>query len=100
MTPEGAIKQQIIAWLEAKEIFHYVHIVARVPGNRGSMKKGVSDIIGCLPNGRFLAIEVKAPMGSVSDEQMEFIFDVRKNGGIAFVARSVEDVVKQLKEVA
>lgn len=95
-TPEGEIKKQIIDWLKAKQIFYWVNVVARVPGNRGKMKTGTSDILGCF-KGRMLAIEIKAKTGKLSDEQAEFIFAVRTAGGIAFVARSLDDVIQQLE---
>ena len=52
---------------------------------------GVSDIIGWTEGGRFVAIEVKAPRGRVTDEQKAFLDLVRRSGGLAGVARSVAD---------
>lgn len=53
--------------------------------------KGCSDIIGQMIDGRFLAIEVKQPKGIVTDEQEKFINQVNELGGVAGVARSVDD---------
>lgn len=53
---------------------------------------GCPDIIGQLKDGRFLAVEVKRPSGDVSPDQAAFLEMVRKNGGVGFVARRVEDV--------
>jgi len=58
--------------------------------------RGVSDILGIFRE-RALAIEVKTQKGKVSPEQLEFISKFNKSGGIAFVARSVEDVERELK---
>lgn len=96
MTPEGIIKNEILTYLKAKRIFHWVNVVARVPGNRGKMKTGTSDVLGCY-KGRFLAIEIKAATGKLTDEQAEFIFAIRSNGGIAFIARSIADVENNLR---
>ena len=52
---------------------------------------GVSDIIGWTEGGRFVAIEVKASRGRLTDEQAAFIELVRRSGGLAGVARSVEE---------
>ena len=52
---------------------------------------GVSDLIGWTEGGRFAAIEVKGPRGRVTDEQGAFIELVRRSGGLAGVARSVDD---------
>jgi len=60
---------------------------------------GVSDILG-VHHGRLLAIEVKTPSGKVTAEQQEFIDRVQREGGIAFVARSVADVRQMLAEFA
>lgn len=54
---------------------------------------GSSDIIGITADGRFLAVEVKTKTGRVSDEQQRFIDAVRRKGGVAGVARSVEEAV-------
>ena len=57
--------------------------------------KGSSDIVGFTnPGGKFIAIEVKD--GDESDptpEQLAFLDSVNRAGGIAFLARSVQDVV-------
>lgn len=55
---------------------------------------GCSDIIGQLQDGRFLAIEVKAADGLVSADQSDFLALVHTNGGIAGVARSVDDALQ------
>lgn len=54
--------------------------------------KGISDILGCMPNGQFLAIEMKTPIGRLSKEQKAFLNKINRQGGKAFVARNVEDV--------
>lgn len=54
---------------------------------------GGSDLIGWTRDGRFAAVEVKTPTGRVSAEQKAFIDAVNRSGGIAGVARSVEDVI-------
>lgn len=89
-TPEGQIKRQILDWLKIKRIFHWTNQAGKIPG-RKLLKVGIADILGCY-NGRLLAIEVKAENGKLTDEQTKFIYDVKSNGGIAFVARSIEDV--------
>lgn len=56
--------------------------------------KGGSDIIGITPDGRFLAIEVKTPTGRATSEQLAFIETVKAQGGVAGIARSVEDALQ------
>lgn len=78
--------------------------------------RGMSDIIGIAPwkawrcddkrcikelggehphfttEGRFLAIEVKSATGKPTPEQVAFLSAVVKAGGIAFIARTLDDV--------
>jgi len=61
-------------------------------------KKGASDILGVLPTGRFLAIEVKRPhpRKPPSEDQQKFIDMIKKNNGVAFVAYCLDDVIEKL----
>jgi hypothetical protein len=43
-------------------------------------QKGTSDILGILPGGRMLAIEVKSAKGTLSPEQRYFIDEINKRG--------------------
>ena len=60
---------------------------------------GAPDIIGVLPDGIFLGIEVKSETGRLSEHQKKFLGDIRFSNGIAFVARSIEDVELELKQL-
>ena len=93
---EQHIQKQILDYLRLRGIPRYKHqnFGLRKPdgGYIPTHTRGVSDIIGCIPKtGRFLAIEVK-PTG----EQQQFIDTINEAGGLAFVARSVEDVASIL----
>ncbi len=57
---------------------------------------GCSDVIGQLRDGRFLAVECKAPKGRASLEQTVFLERVRSGGGVAFIARNCRDVFAAL----
>lgn len=57
---------------------------------------GCPDVIGQLRDGRFLACEVKRPSGQTTPEQEAFLDCVRANGGVALVARSVDDLIRAL----
>lgn len=106
MTPEGMIKSAICEWLAWKGFFFWVADsvgifdpkTQRFRANQNPYRiKGVSDILGVLPGGRILAIEVKTPVGRVSPEQRIFIDMVNDDGGVAFVARSIADVEREFK---
>lgn len=66
--------------------------------------RGSSDLIGLQPvvvtesmmgqlMARFVAVEVKAPRGRVSDHQQNFIDHVSSRGGAAGVARSPDEAL-------
>lgn len=57
--------------------------------------KGCSDVIGQMRRkygGKFIACEVKRPGEKPTPEQQAFLEHVRREGGVAFVAYSVNDV--------
>ena len=60
--------------------------------------KGVSDILGVLPGGRFLALEVKTAKGKLTPAQADFLQSVAGGGGLAFMAQSAEEVRTRLAE--
>lgn len=95
---EKTIQTEVLSYLKNKGIYHWRNNTgtARVHGFHVRYGKiGSSDIIGITKNGKFLAIEIKDEKGIVSDEQQKFINKINNNGGLAFVARSLEDVKKE-----
>lgn len=59
---------------------------------------GSSDILGILPDGRFLAVECKREKGGrLSELQKAFLTAIKINGGVSIVARSVEELKKELE---
>ena len=99
-TPEGRIVAEILEYLRLRGIYAWRNNSGAVRAN-GRMvqygKVGSSDIIGIMPDGRFLAIECKTDSGSLSEAQRLFIDVINKSQGLAFVARSVEDVEREMK---
>jgi hypothetical protein len=61
-------------------------------------KPGSSDILGLLPGGRFIAVECKSQKGKLSEKQKDFLEAVEHLGGLAIVARSVDDVINAVKK--
>jgi hypothetical protein len=99
VTPEGAIKKNIMAWLNAQPGC-YARIL-QIAGFRGrkNVSAGMADIIGAF-KGWALAIEVKTPEGTLSDEQQAFLACwTQRGGGIGIVARGLDDVIQVLKRV-
>lgn len=54
---------------------------------------GCPDVLGQLPDGRALGIEVKRPSGKLTADQDAFITRANKHGALMFVARSGADVL-------
>ena len=62
-------------------------------------RNGVSDILGILPDGKFLAIEVKKnEQARTRPSQREFLDDINNQGGRGFVAYDLAHVKDNLKE--
>jgi len=97
MGPEAETQKLILDYLTMRGIYHYRNNT----GRRGGVsygKVGSADILGILPNGRFLAIEVKRSGGVASFEQLEFLANIAKNGGVAFVADNLQTVIDHLSK--
>lgn len=60
--------------------------------------EGCSDLLGQLRGGRMLAVEVKRPSARnrVTPHQEAFLRMVRDAGGVAFVAASSDEAVREL----
>jgi hypothetical protein len=64
------------------------------PFNTG-LAPGFSDLFGFVHGtGRFIAIECKSPHGKPTSKQEHFLEFIKNNGGLAGIARSVEDAVR------
>jgi hypothetical protein len=93
MKTEKEITRSIVKHLRACGCFVFKHWGGPMS------KRGVSDLLGCLPDGRMLAVEVKRLGGKASEEQKAFIADVGRCGGLAFIADSVDAVKSRLDAV-
>ena len=98
--PERLIENEILNYLISKGVFCWKNTTGGFFDGKRFRKhsskyaiNGTSDILGILSQGQFLAIEVKSDKGIVSKEQDAFISTIKANGGIAFIARSLDDVM-------
>lgn len=91
-TPEGKLTDKARRYLKRvpRSYFFKVHGAA-------SQVTGISDFIGCW-NGRFVAIELKAPSNpkGLTPRQKRFQDLIKAAGGIAFEARTVTEVKKRI----
>ena|SRR5208283_4465976 len=103
MTPEGLVKKEIIAGLEALGIYRYGANVENcyctggyfMPVQSGFGGRAVDFLVNY--KGRFIAIEAKrADGGVVTGIQRKFLKRTNDTGGIGIVARCWEDVRERL----
>lgn len=100
--PEKEIQNEILDYLRVCPAIHraWQNDTKSIRGRRIVNRfrpAGLPDIIGSLKGGRALFIEVKKKGGMVSHEQRKFIESENKNGAVAFVARSLEQVIERLQ---
>lgn len=55
---------------------------------------GVSDVIGITKDGRWVACEIKTINDRLSNDQIDFLNDVKKAGGVAYLAVQVGNKVE------
>jgi penicillin-binding protein-related factor A (putative recombinase) len=118
---EKQIENQILAYLSKRGIFSFkIQSTGMYDPRKKIFRKsnnpyhinGVSDILGVM-EGRMIAIEVKRPYISkktgkikhktqeelrkmASDDQIAFLNKVEANGGVSFIADSLEVLEEQL----
>jgi len=101
MTPESRIKIDVLRYLERRGFFAWNNPTGcvRIAPDRFIRfgKVGSSDIIGVLPDGRFLAVETKTQKGRLTPEQAAFLEKVRGLGGVAILARSFQELDTTLR---
>lgn len=95
---EAAIQREVLRYLHARGILAWKAGSGAIRLQHKDKVRyavfgtvGASDIIGLLPGGRFLAVEVKKATGRLSIGQRIFLEDVAKRGGVAMVVHSVAE---------
>ena len=83
-TEEKKFENRIKYWLKQQGIWYVKY------HSNFYTKKGVPDILGCLPTGLFMAHEVKSEEGKPTPEQIEQLEQIMKNHGYATVVHPSE----------
>jgi hypothetical protein len=105
-TPESAVVRACLDYLQIIGVVAWrnnttgIYDLERQTYRKNAGRNGIADIVGCLPGGRFLAVECKAGRGKLSPHQIEFQKDIIKAGGLHVVAYRLEDLIEaiQMKE--
>lgn len=98
---EKDIQRDILQYLRLRGIFCWRQNSGAMQGEYKGKKRfvqftsepGICDIIGLLPSGRLLAIEVKRPGGKAKEHQQSFIDQINASNGIAVVITSLSEVI-------
>ena len=102
----GRLVSAIIEWSELPTIARLL-VLTRTPAGlfvlrgrgvvRGA-KAGTSDITGRTTDGRVVAIEVKVGRDTLRADQRVYLQGVIRDNGWAFVARSIEQISREVHE--
>jgi len=91
LTPEGKVKAAVKKLLKQHKVYYYM------PVQNGMGVVGIPDIIACW-DGRFLAIETKAPgkkKNTTANQDMQLML-IDEAGGIAMVVDDPQTVANLL----
>lgn len=93
MTPEGRVKHAVKQELKRRDIWYFM------PVSNGMGQVGIPDFICCW-EGKFLAIETKAPgkKGQTTANQDRIIAKIKDHWGMAIVVDDVSQLVEFLNE--
>jgi Holliday junction resolvase len=91
---ESELQRMIVQVLRAHGMVAWLTHDSRHP----PVQRGISDINAILPGGRFLAIECKQEEYSKAHKERREVQDawldeVRRGGGVACVAQSLDDIL-------
>ena len=97
MNKETLLMRKIIVALSEKGCFvlrSNAGVYFDSNGNRVTVGfPGLSDLIGCTPNGRFFALEIKMPGEKPRQNQLDFIEAMKKSGAIAGWCTSIPEAL-------
>lgn len=105
MTPEGDLVKSCLDYLAAKRIFAFrinttgVFDPSKQIFRKFTGMKGVSDILGILPNGKFMSLECKIKPNKPTEDQDLFMDNVTDNGGVALLVYSIDELDSDIQEL-
>lgn len=97
-TKENQVQKEVLSYLKRNGIFCWRNNNTAVYDQRlGFYRtfdglKGVGDILGILPDGRFLSVECKSSTGKASPDQILFVKRCTHLGGLCVVVHSLDEL--------
>lgn len=106
---EAEVTEEVRSFLDKRGVYYWRNQRGRYKAKGFWIsyggKAGSADLLGLWPGGAgiargtFWSIELKKPGGLFENtDQIQWLLDVRTMGGVATVAESVEDVVRNLED--
>ncbi len=95
---ETELQKQILDYLKMQGLCVWRTNCGYVKKNVKLAPDGTPDIIGYLPDGKFLGIEVKLPGKELRPSQEKWLNTAKNNNCAVLVAYSVEDVERYLTD--
>lgn len=86
---KAAIRESALKELRWRGYTVWIQNNLAVRGRKFIGRKGVSDIMGFTYHGQVVAVEVKTVNDVLSDDQIQFLNEVKKAGGVALIAKDV-----------
>ena len=96
---ENAIKRSILEYLKYRGIPATKHRSGTIFMHGRVIELGEAgwpDIIGVLPGGAFIGIEVKTKTGKVEESQQKKIMELQNKGALIYVVHSLKELEEAL----
>lgn len=84
---KGQIRDSALKELRYRRCHVWPQNNLAVRGRKFIGRRGVADVIGFNNLGLFVACEIKTLNDVLSEDQIEFLNDVKNNGGVAMIAK-------------
>lgn len=83
---KATIRRQALQELTLKGHTVWINNNIAIPGRKFIGRKGVADIIGIDSRAKWIACEVKTVRDKLSEEQKEFLTEIKERGGTSLLA--------------
>ena len=99
---ETALVKMCLEFLRIERVLAWRNNTGRLAGSGRLVTFGLcpgsSDIIGLMPDGRFLAVECKIGKADPTALQAAFLQSINDQGGLAICVRSLDELMEVIKD--